>query len=353
MTNPTSLICSEELLDSLQPCEYPSTLPEYSPDILYYNSLLVSNLSPPVIPYLEARVELINWVLKVSANNLMSRETAHVAIVIFDKTLCVTTDHRSHNLLLIAMSALMLASKFIEKKPIHIKALNQHSDYQFSQKDIIKTELKCLKACNFKIPSITLAKWLDFLTTKWDQFIASHFFFSNFIDFNDVTRLNIILFRQPDVRSYKRIQKVYALCDLVCLNKKVYAFDHRMLAFAILWKVVFWEFVVDNRDFYKNCAWPGASVMFGVTERICEKSANDWIFELLMGFTRVYVEEDPVELAGLFEFVDRYLEVLPGQTAAFEKYLKKTEPEERHYEYFLGLQTYSASYIKTSRSVNN
>lgn len=353
MTLPASLLCSEELLDSFPSHDSFVTLPEYNPDILYYNSLLINNLSLPLIPYLDARVELVNWLLKVSANNLMSRETAHTAIMIFDKTLCVTVDYRSSNLLLIAMSALMVASKFIEKKPIHIKALNQYSDYQFSQKDIINTELKCLHACNFKIPSITLAKWLDFLTTKWDQFVVSHFLLSSFSDLKETAKLGIILFRNPDVRSYKRIQKIYALCDLICLNTKVYAFDHKMLAFAVLWKIVYLEFVLDNREFYLNCALPGATVMFGVSKRVCEKSANDWIFELLMVFTKVYIEEDQFELAELFEFVDHYLEVLPSQTASFEKYLKKTEPEERHYEYFLGLQTYSSSYLKTSRSVNN
>lgn len=353
MTLPTSLLCSEELQDFIPPLNPSFSLPEYNPDILYYNSLLVNSQSLPLIPYLDAREELVNWVLKVSASNLMSRETAHTAIVIFDKALCTTVDYRNSNLLLIAMSALMLASKFIEKNPIHIRALNQYSDYQFSQKDIINTELKCLHACDFKIPSITLAKWLDFLSTKWDQFIVSHFLLAGFSDLKETAELGIILFRNPDVKSYKRLQKVYALCDLICLNTKVYAFDHRMLAFAVLWKIVYMEFVLDNMKFYYNCALPGATVLFGVSKRNCEKSANDWVFELLMMFTRVYFDEDPVELAELFEFVDKYLKVLPSQTGGFEKYLKKTEPEERHYEYFLGLQTYSPSYIKVSRSINN
>lgn len=348
-----SLLCHEELEDKLTEEPIGLVVEGFSADLVYYYSLLAPNMSPPVLPRSELRMDVVDWILKVSSKNLISRETAHVAIFIFDKALSESKDHRSCSLLLLAMTSLMLSSKFLEKKPILIKALNEYSDYQFSQNDIIKTELKCLNACNFKIPSTTFARWLDFLTEKWDQFVKAMFLVPNLEDFGwENNQTYLILFRQQEEKAHRRFQKVFSICDMICLSNQFYVFDHRMLAFAVLWKMVYHEFVEDNMKFYQNYGFPGVSALFGLCDQENNKNANDWIFELLMRFSSIYIGEASTELAELFEFVESYLQVPPANGVVYEKYLKTTDPEERSYEHFLGLQVYSSNYLKIAKCLN-
>jgi hypothetical protein len=346
------LLCFEELEDPAIEDHFNPESSEFCADLVYYFSLLAPNQSPPVLPRSSLRIDLVDWILKVSSKTQMSRETAQVAVFIFDKSLSLSSDQRSISLLLLAMTSLMLSSKFLEKKPLLIKVLNEYSDYQFSQKDIVKTEFKCLNACNFKMPSTTFARWLDFLTEKWDQFVKAAFLVPFFEPVWEEPAFQLIFFRRQDPRSYSRLQKVYALCDLMCLSNQFYAFDHRMLAFAVVWKVVYHEFVADDMKFYLQHGVPSTSGLFGIADCRGSKSANDWIFELLREFSNVYIGDASVELAQLFEVVDCYLNLLPKVPSGYEKYLKNTDPQDRSYEHFLGLQFHSPSYLKIAKYFN-
>jgi hypothetical protein len=151
--DPLDLLCAEQLEDPESANVPVADIAYFEADFLYYFALLSPNTSFPLISYKEARAELIDWIFKVASALGLTRETAHTAAAILDKTLVDAVDRRPCSLLLIAMASLFISIKLLERNTVRIDELNQFSEYKFSQKDVVRAEIKCLNACRMQTPA--------------------------------------------------------------------------------------------------------------------------------------------------------------------------------------------------------
>ena len=150
-----SLNCEEALSEPSFSEFSPSNQVYFSPDYLSYFSLLSENFVSLTISNAFIRLDMIDFIFKISAKLFITRETAYSAIFILDKS---TQGSCDLIIQLFAAAALLISSKFLEKKPIKIKTLIKYFNYTFTPAEVIATELKILKILNYRIPFTNLSQ---------------------------------------------------------------------------------------------------------------------------------------------------------------------------------------------------
>lgn len=353
--HPTELFCPEEFSDNpVKEVDF-KEIEYFSPNYLYYFSLLAPNYTPPPIQVADLRMEMVDWILKVSSKSFLSRETAHIAITIFDKTTYVMNDYQVSTFLLVAMASLFVASKYLEERPIKIKTLNKYSDYQYSSLDVMKIEIKCLQVWKFRLPSVTLYQWVNFLCDEWDRYAKTVFNVPqpecSFLQQGNV-KMDVILFRYPHIVCYQRYKRITLMSDLMIVHPKYYVHEHRLLAFAMLWKMIYAEFIGSEQEFFIKCGIPLVGDIFLDEPRNKDDIASDWLFDLLMQFSKLYIGDMIRDIMILFDFVDGFLLDMRKCFIGDEirVYCSQHEICDRSYEELLAFQTYSMSYAQISKN---
>lgn len=347
---PLVLQCTEELSE---PSYYFCDMLEkeyFSPNYLHYFTLLSPQAACPMISSIDARGEILDWLMKISAKLHLSRETTHTAITIFDITVPLCSKEKSSHLF--AVAALLMSSKFLEKKTLKVNTLNKFSDYQYTPNQIAQAEMNCLVACKFQMPSLSLYVWMEFIISEWDRYISVLFSVppSSGEYWNGTnTKLDVILFRFPESISYLRYRKLFALVDILILNPDYYKFGHRELAFAVLWNSVYKEFSQDGFKFFFLYGIPGASQLFG-NDKEAGKYAKDWILEILLQFSKLYIGEKVGKFDEILEFVQGFIEEVDRVRFGREDryYASKKDLSDRNYEEMIAVQTYSPNYLMIS-----
>ena len=188
---------------------------------------------------------------------------------------------------------------------------------------------------------------------EWDRYIVQAFGVPSSCDSywsGNNAKLEAILFRYPQSASYARFRRVSVLVDFIAISQSYYNYEHRVLAFAILWKCVHAEFVRGNMQFYWKSGIPAVGGLFGGESR-GEEEANDWIFEMLAEFSKLYIGKQVEALAEIMEFVEAFLEGTSKARIGNEDrfYASKKESCDRSYEEMLGLQTYPDNYLMINK----
>lgn len=112
--------------------------------------------------FYEKRMSLFNFILKLNMNSSISESTLFLTFNIFDIYVC---NHftSSDNLLLVIITSLVLAIKYIETTIPNLDELCAICDKQFSKEDINKCELKIMEKLNYNISMPTIYDLYQFI----------------------------------------------------------------------------------------------------------------------------------------------------------------------------------------------
>ena len=107
-------------------------------------------------------MSLFNFILKLNMNSSISESTLFLTFNIFDIYVC---NHftSSDNLLLVIITSLVLAIKYIETTIPNLDELCAICDKQFSKEDINKCELKIMEKLNYNISMPTIYDLYQFI----------------------------------------------------------------------------------------------------------------------------------------------------------------------------------------------
>jgi hypothetical protein len=105
--------------------------------------------------FLSMRMQMVDWMVIVSASLKLRDETFFLAIDILDKVIIKFNYNLSdRDLHLISIISIFLASKYQEVVPIDLKLLLEKVAHnKFTKEDILAGEILILKKLNFKMPS--------------------------------------------------------------------------------------------------------------------------------------------------------------------------------------------------------
>jgi hypothetical protein len=205
---------------------------------------------------------------------------------------------------------------------------------------------ECVQDAN---PSVLLLHWIAFVSNEWDRFITAIFnvpegpndgFFQK--------GFKVIMFRYREKACYERFLKLMMITDLIVMDTFYYRFDHRLLAFAVIWRVLNKEFVENDERFYRDCGMPSVLTLFSKSAE--KNQALEWFLDLLTQFSSIYIGEAVKSLSEHFEYVDGFLQQVYQLESSC---LFDPVTSDNTYEGVLALQGYSLSYLHISNSLSN
>ena len=116
------------------------------------------------------RALLIDWMIEVSSEFKLQRETFYLATNFLDRYLDKVPNIPRKDFQLIGTSALYLASKLEEIYIPKIEYFILATDRGYSRAQILEMERKMSIDLEWRLTPTSLEKWLNLCCTKWDQF---------------------------------------------------------------------------------------------------------------------------------------------------------------------------------------
>uniref|UniRef100_A0A3P9IEF3 G2/mitotic-specific cyclin-B2 n=1 Tax=Oryzias latipes TaxID=8090 RepID=A0A3P9IEF3_ORYLA len=101
------------------------------------------------------RVVLVDWLVEVSQEYMLSSETLYLAVNYVDRFLSCTTNVKRNKLQLVGTASLLIAAKYEEITPPELNEFVYITDSTYSQKQLLHMEDLLLRVLNFKLAAPT------------------------------------------------------------------------------------------------------------------------------------------------------------------------------------------------------
>ena len=165
---------------------------------------------------------LFDWIMEISNLEHFNRETYHLCVMLFDVYLSRIKTLSVSEIQLIGVTCMFIASKFEEYRNPPVEFFAQSTKFTYISRDILECEKTILKKLNWKVQTLTLNFWSNYLIHKWDTFISRQQQHNNIITFKSKPIMYIQFFGVIDVISmdYYNIfkdQKIICGCVLYLL----------------------------------------------------------------------------------------------------------------------------------------
>lgn len=115
------------------------------------------------------RAILIDWMMEVSSEFHLKRETFYLSVYYLDSHLSKTQVHKSA-LQLLGLTSLFMASKMEEVYPRKVSDFARAADHGYTIEQILDMELNILRVTKWLINPPTLSMWSNWYMSQWDIF---------------------------------------------------------------------------------------------------------------------------------------------------------------------------------------
>ena len=222
----------------------------YSPDPHYLKS------KQPNVNW-SMRAVLVDWMLEVSMEFTLKRETLHYALNYVDRFLSNYLGIQKNELQLVGVSALFVAAKNEEIFSFKVGDFAKSCDGAYTPEQITSTEMTMLKTLKWMLTPPTLNTWAQWYMSQWDLYIEKSSYATEHPVFEAFGKDAIIQFKQPSEKSYALYREIMQFIDCMLLEIEHLQYNKRTLVAGLMYIVLgkqYKQFNVKNitEDFQKS-----------------------------------------------------------------------------------------------------
>ena len=156
------------------------------------------------------RAKLISWMMEVSSEFALRRETLHNAVIMLDKWLGKTENFSKNHLQLLALGCLFICSKIEELYPPTAANFAFTANNFFSEVEIKNIERNICKKLNWNLVQVTPNKVFGCLSQAWDNLISLK------SEAKEISaEPSLLQFRQKSKESYHLFSEATQLLDCI------------------------------------------------------------------------------------------------------------------------------------------
>jgi hypothetical protein len=319
------LICTDVLDYPSPDTEMPSYIWKTSDE--EFSSLLQKQLNQANYFYLETRQPfitasmrglLLDWVIEISSEFFLKRETCHKAISFIDRFLSVAPPVKKEHFQLLGLTSCIIACKLEEICYPKITDFIKSAGNIYNVKDIRTMERSIMTHLSWKVTQPTTLTVLEWLTTQWDLYLR--------FTFGPDTQLVTL----KDPKGYKRYREILQLLDACILDLRVLKYEPKVLAACACYLILFKHFQAQNFE-----------LLLG-NEEFEDKfdKGAQYFLQLFLNFLIGSVEISAYdELSECGEFMNGY--VLVETSYDLPNVCRNGLRPEAHFVEFLAYQTYN------------
>lgn len=183
-------------------------------------------------PFITASMRslLIDWVVEISSDFFLKRETCYKAISFIDRYLSASPPVKKEHFQLLGLTACIIACKLEEICYPKITDFIKSAGNIYTVTDIRTMERSILMNLKWQViqpNSVTIIEWL---TSQWDLFMTSTF----------GPKCQSVLLK--DVKGYKKYREITQLVDSCILDISILKFDQKTIAACACYLILFKHF---------------------------------------------------------------------------------------------------------------
>ena len=189
-------------------------------------------------PYLNPRMRaiLLDWMIEVSAEYGLKRETFHLSVTYIDRYLSLQPNVSRTDFQLVGATALFLASKIEEIYPPKITDITKSCDNGYTGAQIIAQENHMLHILKWSLNSPTLNSWANWYLSQWDLYLETIPTSMNSLLSNGTAKR--LFFKRPCEESYSLFRELHQLIDCAVLDIQSLRYTQRGLLAAFMYLVL-------------------------------------------------------------------------------------------------------------------
>lgn len=281
-------------------------------------------------PFINASMRslLIDWVIEISSDFFLKRETCYKAISFIDRYLSVSPPVKKEHFQLLGLTACIVACKLEEICYPKITDFIKSAGNIYTVVEIRAMERSILMYLKWQVIQPNTITILEWLTSQWDSFM--------FMTFG--TKSQSILLK--DVKGYKKYREVTQLIDSCILDINILKFEQKTVAACACYLILFKHFKEQKFE-----------IFFGTEDfdERDEKGAN-YFMELYLNFLSGTLEicsYEKVYECGLF--MNKYMDV--AFSYELPTVCRNGLRPEVHFIEFLAYQTYNPKCIQVVKQL--
>ena len=187
-------------------------------------------------PFITASMRslLLDWVIEISSEFFLKRETCHKAIQFIDRFLSVSPPVKKEHFQLLGLTSCIIACKLEEICYPKITDFIKSAGNIYSVKDIRVMERAILAHLSWQVTQPTSLTIIEWLTSQWDIYLK--------FTFGSVNQLITL----KDTKGYKRYREIMQLLDACILDIQVLKYQSKVIAACACYLVLFKHFQAQN-----------------------------------------------------------------------------------------------------------
>ncbi|CAG9313933.1 unnamed protein product [Blepharisma stoltei] len=211
------------------------------------NPYFMETSQPHINPLM--RVVLFDWMMEVTSEFLMKRESVYLAMNYVDRLLSIVPNVKKDEYQLVGVAALYIASKLDEIYQPKISDFERAAANGYSVSSIKLMEKIILRHLGWKIMPVTTYNISNWLLSQWDLYITYHFGSQVYNNPNDFKNLpndernreqakyeeRFITYKQPNNLSYMRFRDAIHVLDAACLDQRTLKFSPAIIAATLVY----------------------------------------------------------------------------------------------------------------------
>ncbi|CAG9327905.1 unnamed protein product [Blepharisma stoltei] len=219
---------------------------EYMPNPFALQSIQANNITATM------RAILYDWMMEVSSEFTLKRETFHLSITYVDRFLSIQKGIKKDEFQLIGLAAMYIAAKTEEVYAPKISEWAKSADNGYSLPAIKMMEKIILSRLDWKIFPATIYNWTNWLMSQWDKFVEFHFGCVNYNKPKDFDHLppdqkkkeqkklekRLIVFKYSNHQAYKRFRESLQVLDIGVLDIGIAKITPRIAASGLLYLMI-------------------------------------------------------------------------------------------------------------------
>ena len=157
---------------------------------------------------------LIDWLMEVSEEFMIKRDTLYISVNFIDRYLLMADyEIPKVELQLLGVTSLFIACKVEEVFIPRINDFALATDGGYTKEQILDMEFKVMKTLRYKLHPITMCTWANWYLNMWDIYAEQNLRYIYALQPNDLT------FKSPNEQSYQRFRAFMQVMDCIMLNQ--------------------------------------------------------------------------------------------------------------------------------------
>jgi len=179
----------------------------------------------------EMRAILVDYMMEVSRDLHLKRETLYIAVNYLDRYLSTVPNVPRWDLQKVGITSLYVASKMEEVKPQSVQDFAKATDDGYTSEQILAFETHICKVLKWRMTPVTMYTLANSYMTFWDKFSSTALAAAD----NEATN-NGINFKHHE--SYGKFRELVQILDLILLNPEALKFSQSTLVAALIYLVI-------------------------------------------------------------------------------------------------------------------